>query len=592
MLLCLAAALLLTSGQMPVKKNLGGVDLTELPVRVPGYRTLQVAGFTVLADPRVIEPPEKQTISPLQVLEGELKILGRLVHTQALAELRKLVIWAEWDEVQPLGNGREGNALAVYYGGSQRGMLQSGRNPLKANNISILSMRNLTREHQPGQQSDRCVLLHEVVHAVHHTILGFNNPQIEAAYLQALERGKLERGSYAATSAAEFFAEMSCAYLDRLQYFPRDRDELRQHDPVTFQLLARLWSGAENAASRTPKVAISTREDLPKVAMSLGDFQAGELASGPPTPSARALMGRVVVVLFFAAKSADDLQALARSAELQRELAEHGLSVLASHASTSADRAEVRRAAAQRAPALSVTLVPRLARNPGLGKLPHTVVFDSLGQARFSGSPYDAELVARQLVGDLTADAAARDTDDEAGDERPPAPFLAIDKALRQGDKPPAVLARLEKLTPADPVSRAWKTRLVEAILAGPHQSLKDSQAGPDKAVAFCDLEGMDQRWRGTSFAAEIARALTTLRNDPEVQRELRARILQERVRAYDAQLSRRPKSFEPSKPAFRTANADLLAPLNQALERLRQEYAGTPALAGAERLAAKYQPE
>ena len=102
----------------------------------------------------------------------------------------------------------------------------------------------------------------------------------------------------------------------------------------------------------------------------------------------------------------------------------------------------------------------------------------------------------------------------------------------------------------------------------------------------------MDQRWRGTSFAAEIARALTTLRKDPEVQRELRARLLQEKVRAYDAQLSRRPKSFEPSKPAFRTANADLLAPLNQALERLRQEYAGTPALAGAERLAAKYQPE
>lgn len=103
MLGLLATCLLLISDQAPVKKTLGGVDLVELPNRVPGYRTLQIAGFVVLADPDVVEPPETLERSPLQVLEGELKTIGRIVHAQALAELRKLTIWAEWDENQGLG---------------------------------------------------------------------------------------------------------------------------------------------------------------------------------------------------------------------------------------------------------------------------------------------------------------------------------------------------------------------------------------------------------------------------------------------------------------------------------------------------------
>jgi hypothetical protein len=243
MLLCLTACLLLGPAQPPAKKNLGGVELVELPTRVQGYRTLQIAGFTVLADPKVVEPPEKLEKTPLEVLEAELKTIGRIVHAKALAELRKLTIWAEWDEEQGLGNGRQGKALAVYYGGSQRSMLAAGKNPLKANNITVLSTRDLAREHQPKRDSGRCVLLHEMVHAVHHKILGFENPKIEAAYRQALASGKLERGSYAATNAAEFFAEMSCAYLDKLGYYPRDKEELKKHDPSTFQLMSVIWSG-------------------------------------------------------------------------------------------------------------------------------------------------------------------------------------------------------------------------------------------------------------------------------------------------------------------------------------------------------------
>ncbi len=589
MLVFLATSLLLIHDQTPARKTLGGVELVELANRVPGYRTLQIAGFVVLAAPQVVEPPEDFERSPLQVLEGELKTIGRIVHAQALAELRKLTIWAEWDEVQALGNGRSGKALAVYYGGSQRGMLAAGMNPLKANNITILSTRDLTREHQPGNDSKRCVLLHEMVHAVHHKILGFDNPKVVAAYQQALERGKLERGSYAATNPAEFLAEMSCAYLDRLQYFPRDREELRKHDPATYQLMATIWSGAESAANRARKAEQPDPFELPVLDMELSDIRPGESASGPPVPEPRRMEGRVVMVLLFATRSPDALQALARVAALESELGEMGLVALACHASRTGSLEEVRRAAETRAPRMSVSMIPSLARNPGLGNLPHALVFDGEGKLRFSGSPYDGESAVRKLLGRQVTVKADPDLEDKAV-ARLVGPSV---EALRRGEKPAVVLARLEKLTPQEEAARAARDALIREITARPKARVDELQNARDlePARVFTDLEAMAQRWKNTSVASLVTVAMAPIRKNPEVQRELRARVTLERVRALEAQLARRPGGLDPSSAGFRSANADLVNALEQTVRKMQSDFSGTPALAEAERLAAKYQP-
>jgi hypothetical protein len=589
MLFLLIGCLSLAPDQAASRKTLGGVDLVELPSRVPGYRTLQIGGFVVLADSRVVEPPETYEKSPLQVLEGELKTIGRIVHAKALAELRKLTIWAEWDEGQALGNGRPGKAVAVYYGGSQRGMLAAGMNPLKANNITVLSTRDLTREHQPGQDSGRCVLLHEMVHAVHHKILGFDNAQIQAAYQQALERGKLERGSYAATNAAEFFAEMSCAYLDKLQYFPRDQVELRKHDPATFQLMVALWSGAESAANRARKADKPDPFELPVLEMKLSEFQPGEAACGPPPPGPGDLEGRVVLVLLFATQSPDALQALGKVAALQAELSELGLTALACHASRTGSVETVRKAAETRAPQLCVCMIPRLARNPGLGKLPHALVFDQQGNLRFSGSAYDAESAARKLVGRMLVEKA-----DLPLEEKQVAQVVGPSvEALKQGDKPSATLARLERLTPTEEAAKTARDALIGAIVSGPKARLTQLQnlQDLDPARVFCEMELMAQRWKGTSIGSLLTLVMGSLRKKAEVQKELRARVLLERVKSIDAQLMRRSGALEPSTPGFRAANADLLNALQQVLGKMESEFTGTPTLAEAERLAGKYQP-
>jgi len=589
MLGLLATGLLLICDQAPARKTLGGVELVELPNRVLGYRTLQINGFVVLADPQVVEPPEMLERSPLQVLEGELRTIGRIVHAQALAELRKLTIWAEWDEAQALGNGRSGKALAVYYGGSQRGMLAAGKNPLKANNITILSTRDLAREHQPGRDSQRCVLLHEMVHAVHHKILGFDNAKIVAAYQQALERGKLERGSYAATNPAEFLAEMSCAYLDRLQYFPRDREELRKHDAATFQLMATIWSGAESAANRARKPDQPDPFELPVLDMELADIQPGEVACGPPVPEPRRMEGRVVMVLLFTTRSPDALQALARVAALESELGEVGLVALACHASRTGTPEEVRRAAEIRAPRLSVSMIPRLARNPGLGSLPHALVFDGEGKLRFSGSPYDGESAVRKLLGRQMTDKAEPDLEDKAV-----ARLVGSSvEALRRGEKPAVVLARLERLTPQEETARSARDALIREITTRPKARVDELQNARDlePARVFTELEAMAQRWKNTSLASLLTLTMGPIRKNPEVQRELRARVSLERVKALEAQLARRPGGLDPTSAGFRAANADLMKALELALQKMRPEFTGTPALAEAERLVGKYQP-
>ena len=108
----------------------------------------------------------------------------------------------------------------------------------------------MTKEHQPGVKLERCVILHELSHAVHLHLFGPDNPTIKAAHRQAMERklydeaedvyGK-KRKPYARVNEKEYFAELSCAYLNKLHYFPFNRDDLKKHDPMGYKMMEATW---------------------------------------------------------------------------------------------------------------------------------------------------------------------------------------------------------------------------------------------------------------------------------------------------------------------------------------------------------------
>ena len=97
------------------------------------------------------------------------------------------------------------------------------------------------------------VILHELAHAYHDQVLGFNDPDVLAAYNGAMEKGILEKvqlftGStvrhYAATNHKEYFAEATEAYLYRNDFYPFVAAELRDHDPEGFKLMQKVWGPA------------------------------------------------------------------------------------------------------------------------------------------------------------------------------------------------------------------------------------------------------------------------------------------------------------------------------------------------------------
>jgi hypothetical protein len=81
-------------------------------------------------------------------------------------------------------------------------------------------------------------------------LFGPDNPHIKAAYRQAMDRKLYDEAEnvngrkikpYARTNEKEYFAELSCAYLNKLHYFPFNRDDLKKHDPTGYKMMEATW---------------------------------------------------------------------------------------------------------------------------------------------------------------------------------------------------------------------------------------------------------------------------------------------------------------------------------------------------------------
>ncbi|HMF14427.1 MAG TPA: hypothetical protein VKE94_19055 [Gemmataceae bacterium] len=219
---------------------------------IPGYKHRNIEGFDVLLHAKVLEHENDPDFKrkPLDVLELELNTITRSLPPRTVNVLHGIVIWVEWDDTS---DPEHGVAVAKYYGvWGNRAMwsLSNDKHPLKANNVEIISLKSLAKEHQPGVKLERCVILHELSHAVHLQLFGPENPHVKAAYRQAMERklydeaedvyGK-KRKPYARVNDREYFAELSCAYLNKLHYFPFNREDLKKHDPTGYEMMKATW---------------------------------------------------------------------------------------------------------------------------------------------------------------------------------------------------------------------------------------------------------------------------------------------------------------------------------------------------------------
>jgi hypothetical protein len=94
------------------------------------------------------------------------------------------------------------------------------------------------------------VVLHELAHAYHDQVLGFDEPLILAAWEAFKADGRAQTtllfdGSrtkhYGLTDEKEFFAEMTEAYFGSNDFQPFNRAELKTDYPAIFTLLTDIW---------------------------------------------------------------------------------------------------------------------------------------------------------------------------------------------------------------------------------------------------------------------------------------------------------------------------------------------------------------
>jgi hypothetical protein len=200
-----------------------------------------------------------------------LRGIARIMPPKMLKILQTVKVFVEWQDAESKPkDGGPGVVVARYWYDSGRGMgmAMNGRDPRKANNIEILSMKHLTTKWQPGKTSEQIILLHELCHAVHSHLLTNDNPYVKNAYHQAMERGlyakvKHETGrelkAYASTNDHEYFAELSCAYLDRCAYYPFSREDLKEYDPAGYQLMVKVWGDTDPRSIAAKKAKANTQ---------------------------------------------------------------------------------------------------------------------------------------------------------------------------------------------------------------------------------------------------------------------------------------------------------------------------------------------
>jgi hypothetical protein len=210
----------------------------------PTSRTTRVIeGWTVRIDDRLLAPPNDALgTRALRLLEAKLADITFVVAQESLAKLRAVPI------VIDLKHGKLGT---MQYHPSAGWLEAHGYARDLARCVHIPEAADLVTRRNINEQP--WVILHELAHAYHDQVLGFDEPRILEAYERfkksghgdaaLLYDGKRVR-HYGLTDPKEFFAEMSEAYFGMDDFFPFNRAELMTAEPEIYALLRSIWEPA------------------------------------------------------------------------------------------------------------------------------------------------------------------------------------------------------------------------------------------------------------------------------------------------------------------------------------------------------------
>jgi len=207
--------------------------------------TRDIAGWSVHIRKALLASDTSETARALELLKVQLDEINRVVPPAAVMELKKVPLW-----ISPAYPATPPRAEYHPDAGWLRG---HGRDPAMARGVEFTNVKIFEAECRRMP----VFALHELAHAYHHRVLGYDHAGIQAAYEKAKAGGKYDHverqdsegrrrfdRAYAMTNSQEYFAECTEAFFGRNDFFPFTKGELEMHDPEMFALLEKLWNPA------------------------------------------------------------------------------------------------------------------------------------------------------------------------------------------------------------------------------------------------------------------------------------------------------------------------------------------------------------
>jgi hypothetical protein len=230
--------------------------LAQVPAPAqPASHTLRnLEGWTVRVDDRLLAPPHDALgARALRFLESKLSDIKTVVAAEPLGRLQAVTIVLDLTHGKLRSMQYHPDAGWLKAPGYATNLVKCVHIPEAAD---LPTPRNITE--QPW------VVLHELAHAYHDQVLGFEEPRIRKAYEDFQRSGRGDRallydGSrvrhYGLTDQKEFIAEMTESYFGVNDFFPFNRAELMTAEPEIYQLMQAVWGPVAGQAVRPARQA-------------------------------------------------------------------------------------------------------------------------------------------------------------------------------------------------------------------------------------------------------------------------------------------------------------------------------------------------
>lgn len=206
------------------------------------HTTRTIEGWTVHVDDRLLTgpgPDQELGNRALKLLANRLFEITGVVPADRLKRLQQVPIWLDLSH---------GELFAAQYHPSADWLKENGYDTAMAKAVHLPNVKdflNPTTQHQQPW-----MVLHELAHAYHDQVLGFEDPQIHDAWRRFVDSGKYKsvlhmsgrmEPHYGLKDEHEFFAEMTEAYFGMNDFYPFNGVELAREEPELYELLKTIW---------------------------------------------------------------------------------------------------------------------------------------------------------------------------------------------------------------------------------------------------------------------------------------------------------------------------------------------------------------